>query len=283
VTVAEEVTFTAKGIPSGGTYYWTAYRASSGNPPFYWKFSTGQTYGYFPADSNGESITRKRFAIPGTYRARVVYSYPDSTAVVAYVTVMVVDHTRVNFATNEYDPGDGLTGKPWSETPEIYPSYTSNYDSDNDGLLDTWETAHFGNLSDDWSGDPDNDGLSNAREWALNSNPMEEDVDSDYDGMPDWWENHFGFDPNDPGDATLDSDGDGMTNLQEVDAGTDPLNDDTDGDGLSDLAEASLGTSPTDADTDNDGIPDGVDSAPLVPATVPLAAASTLMIWSPLE
>jgi hypothetical protein len=46
--------------------------------------------------------------------------------------------------------------------------------------------------------------------------------DSDGDGMPDWWENLYNFDPFNSGDANLDSDGDGLTNLQEFMAGTNP-------------------------------------------------------------
>jgi parallel beta-helix repeat protein len=48
------------------------------------------------------------------------------------------------------------------------------------------------------------------------------ELDSDGDGMPDWWELAHGLDPFDPADAQLDSDGDGMTNLEEFLAGTDP-------------------------------------------------------------
>jgi hypothetical protein len=47
-------------------------------------------------------------------------------------------------------------------------------------------------------------------------------ADADGDGMPDVWEDLYGFDKNNPNDALLDSDGDGMTNLQEWIAGTDP-------------------------------------------------------------
>jgi len=70
--------------------------------------------------------------------------------------------------------------------------------------------------------------------------------------------------------------------FENLTAGVDP-NGDEDGDGLTNAQEESAGTSPQDADTDGDGIPDGADSAPLVAATVPLAAATTLMVWAPLE
>ena len=50
----------------------------------------------------------------------------------------------------------------------------------------------------------------------------DEFVDTDGDGMPDWWEVLTGLHPNDPSDADLDSDGDGWTNLEEYTASTDP-------------------------------------------------------------
>jgi subtilisin family serine protease len=47
-------------------------------------------------------------------------------------------------------------------------------------------------------------------------------VDTDGDGMPDWWELWHQLDPRAPADADLDPDGDGNTNLAEYLAGTDP-------------------------------------------------------------
>ncbi len=58
---------------------------------------------------------------------------------------------------------------------------------------------------------------------------------------------------------------------------------DGDGDGLSDADELAAGTSPTDPDTDGDGISDGEDNSPSVPNSVPVSSAETIMIWSPNE
>jgi hypothetical protein len=49
-------------------------------------------------------------------------------------------------------------------------------------------------------------------------------VDSDGDGLPDWWEDKFGLNKNNPADASLDSDGDGVSNVNEFLAGTLPNN-----------------------------------------------------------
>ncbi len=72
--------------------------------------------------------------------------------------------------------------------------------------------------------DSDGDGLTNAQEISLGTNPL--NIDTDGDGLPDGWEVHFGTNPlvNDAGNPSAAADG--LTNLQEYMAGTDPTNHD---------------------------------------------------------
>ncbi len=67
------------------------------------------------------------------------------------------------------------------------------------------------------------------------------DVDTDGDGLPDWYETaQFGTNPN-----AIDSDGDGLADgLEAFILGTDPSSTDSDLDGLDDGVEVSLGTDP---------------------------------------
>ena len=92
-------------------------------------------------------------------------------------------------------------------------------------------------------------------------------VDSDSDGMPDFWEEDNGL-LVDTDDAADDKDGDELTNLGEFLACTDPNLEDTDGDGLKDGAEnnngnyvdaSQTGTDPLDPDSDDDRLADGVE------------------------
>ena len=104
--------------------------------------------------------------------------------------------------------------------------------------------------------DVDNDGLTNAAEASLGTDPR--NPDSDGDGARDGFEVRNGLKPLDPSDGPLDPDGDGLSNAGEDGAGSDPFNPDTDGDSLSDGDEVTLhGTDPTAADSDGDGLSDG--------------------------
>ena len=86
-----------------------------------------------------------------------------------------------------------------------------------------------------WNGDPDGDGLINAHELNLGTDP-----------------------------DNADTDGDGLSDGEEVELGTDPLSADSDDDGLSDGAEVNdVGTDPLNDDSDFDGVPDGQDTEPL--------------------
>ncbi|HYK05315.1 MAG TPA: Ig-like domain-containing protein [Thermoanaerobaculia bacterium] len=88
--------------------------------------------------------------------------------------------------------------------------------------------------------------------------------DTDGDGILDDIELREGLNPNNPTDAFEDLDRDGLSNLDEVLAGTMLRNPDTDGDTLADGEETQAGsdgfvTNPLIADTDGDGLRDGLE------------------------
>jgi len=90
---------------------------------------------------------------------------------------------------------------------------------------------------------------------ADETDPRVPDLDSDNDGLSDAYELILGTNPNNP-----DSDGDTLTDGAEVlTHGTNPLSIDTDCDGVRDDEELTLGTNPLLFDTDGDGISDGVE------------------------
>ncbi|MCC6625147.1 MAG: cadherin-like domain-containing protein, partial [Deltaproteobacteria bacterium] len=78
--------------------------------------------------------------------------------------------------------------------------------------------------------------------------------DRDGDGLSDAKEGELGTDPD-----VADTDGDGLSDWEEI--ATDPLDADSDDDGLADGAEVeTYGTNPTLADSDGDGLPDGLEA-----------------------
>ncbi|MCW1924480.1 chitobiase/beta-hexosaminidase C-terminal domain-containing protein [Luteolibacter arcticus] len=128
-----------------------------------------------------------------------------------------------------------LSGPPWTVSVDSlgYGSHqVYGIATDNEGNTAMSPSVRFtiGDLTGDPSMDEDGDGLTNARELQLNSDPN--DDDSDDDGMEDGFEEAY-FTPQaimDPGTQLPqygpagNLDGDSMNNLDECDAGTLPNN-----------------------------------------------------------
>ncbi len=88
---------------------------------------------------------------------------------------------------------------------------------------------------------------------ATNSNNLQEAMsititvatDTDFDGLPDTWEQTYGFNPQIP-NAGDDPDQDHLANWQELREGTNPLQPDSDQDGFSDKEEVTAASDPLD-------------------------------------
>jgi hypothetical protein len=131
-------------------------------------------------------------------------------------------------------------------------------DSDGDGLSDATE-QQIG--TDPNNADSDGDGLQDGAEILThNTSPLLSDTDQD--GINDGAETQGGSNPLGGAVTTpVDSDGDGLSDATEQQIGTDPSNADSDGDGLQDGAEIlTHNTSPLLSDTDQDGISDGAET-----------------------
>ncbi len=113
-------------------------------------------------------------------------------------------------------------------------------DTDDDGLPDFYEVMKLIPFTSPASSDTDNDGIPDGLE------------DVDNDTLTNLQELQYGTSP-----LNEDSDGDGLDDCIEIQFGSNPLAKDSDGDGLQDDSEYRLGTLPDNQDTDNDSVPDG--------------------------
>ncbi len=96
--------------------------------------------------------------------------------------------------------------------------------------------------------DQDGDGLTDAEEAELGTDPLYYDTDGD--GLPDGWEMEHGLDPNDAEEDNGydgDPDEDGLSNFDEWLNGTAPDDDDTDDDTANDGDEVAGGGDPGNA------------------------------------
>jgi hypothetical protein len=121
-----------------------------------------------------------------------------------------------------YDPFtyDDPAAFPWAGDPDwdglttqvefvVYLTNPKQPDTDGDGFNDGWELAHgfnpkldnlvAGPANHHPDADPDGDGLTNAEEEQLGTNPNS--IDTDGDGVNDNIENDQGSNPNDPSDS----------------------------------------------------------------------------------
>ena len=158
-------------------------------------------------------------------------------------------------AGNDDSDGDGLTNIDEVELG----TDPNDWDSDDDGIDDGYEVENgLDPLTDDADDDADGDGRTNEEEYLGDDGeaPLR-DVDPD-DGATDGVAEP---NPNDTGDATpagnTDSDGDGLSNLDEIQLGTDPNDWDTDDDGIDDGYEVENGLDPLADDAGDDADDDG--------------------------
>ena len=140
----------------------------------------------------------------------------------------------------------------------------ANKDSDNDGISDVLESAKLDKDkdgvvdeldSDDSSvhNDSDNDGFDNITEVGLKTDPLDPNSkpapkDTDKDGKPDKDEKGLDSDGDTKSNviesAKLDADNDGV--VDELDSEDNNVNNDSDNDGVSNIDEKNAGTNPLD-------------------------------------
>ena len=159
------------------------------------------------------------------FKVSIPNDFGETIESVPFVVTKTEDEYSVDFLDSD---GDGL--------PDIYENMIgtdlNNPDTDGDGLTDYQEVYITG--TDPTKYDSVTDGVSDA------------DADPDEDGLTNAQEIELGTDPQND-----DTDGDGLKGGEEVnDYHTDPLNPDTDGD------EIVLGLDPLKPDTDDNGVLD---------------------------
>ncbi|QLG60268.1 hypothetical protein [Halorarum salinum] len=167
---------------------------------------------------------------------------------------MNVDEQRYGTLPLDLDTdADNLT-----DYEEVNTTLTNPLVPDSDSSVTAPDEAGDGVI--DGSEDFDGDGLSNALEFDVGTDPF--DPDSDDDGLVDGFE--FTYETLDPlsndtdgdgtGDALEDPDAEGLVNIDEQAAGTSPTDADTDDDTLTDFFEVERSlTSPVGVDSDSAG------------------------------
>jgi hypothetical protein len=135
------------------------------------------------------------------------------------------DATGVNGADGNLDGDFATNYEEFLAGTAANNSASDPLNTDNDGLLDSWEVTHFGSIAaQTGTGDFDGDFDTNLLEFTNTTDPTTAASlsDTDADGMGDGWETLY-FGNIAAKDGTIDSDSDLFTDLQEYDYGSDPM------------------------------------------------------------
>ena len=194
-------------------------------------------------------------AVQTNLPTEVVQQLGEAAKQAAASTASQMDNVSQD-AVSEVNVGDAIT------QAESNADQSVDFDAANDALA-----QNSGNYQNFFIVDSDNDGLGDATEEAIGSDPHNPDTDGDL--LMDGYEYLLhGANP-----LLADTDGDLISDSLEIHMGSDPLTVDSFGldsdiDGIPDSYEALLGTHPEDVDSDDDGWTDGfevgVGSNPLV-------------------
>jgi len=167
---------------------------------------------------------------------------------------LLMDGHEVNiYFTDPNNPDSDFDTLSDYEEIQIYITNPNSSDSDQDNITDPIEINTYG--TNPSNNDTDFDYLNDYDEiFVYFTNPLDSDTDDDL--MLDGLEILAGLDPF-VADGTLDYDNDGLTNLEEVNLGTNPWLVDSDNDTLGDYDEVNIyNTNPTSSDSDMDLLSD---------------------------
>lgn len=195
------------------------------------------------------------------FRGATLEATPTGAATAFDASSSTLTFTVPRAEFGELIPGQELTGFTAFAQAYILAGPASTLWNEQDTAPDSGEGKAYIIGSNGAAGmDYDGDGLDDADEIRLGSDPTL--TDSDGDGLTDGDEvNTYGTDPADP-----DTDKDNLNDGDEVAIGADPLNPDTDGDGIGDGNETG---SPLLVDTDGDGLSDWEEMEEGTNANVP--------------